>query len=159
MIKTKLSEKDYINVTFVLLYSKPFMKFFMGTIAFAIISSLLVAIYFPITSYSQRLIPIVIGLIMPLTAYFSAKKSYAAYPRISETIEYQFEEDNLVIKGESFNSQLTWDKIYKVTQKKNWLLIWQNSQMANIIPQRDLLEGQIKDLKTILNRHNVKNNL
>lgn len=63
------------------------------------------------------------------------------------------------MKGESFNSQLSWDKIYKVTKTKNWLLIWQNRQIANPIPIEDIGEEQISDLKKILDRHNVKNNM
>lgn len=97
--------------------------------------------------------------VMPLLTYFGAKRNFTANKRISETIEYHFDNDYLSMKGESFNSQLTWDKIYKVTQTKNWLLIWQNSQIANPIPKRDIWEGQISDLKEILDKYKVKNNL
>ena len=96
---------------------------------------------------------------MPLMTYYAARKNYRTNKRISETIEYQFDKDSLIIKGESFNSQLTWDKFYKVTQTKNWILIWQNRQVANPIPKRDIWEGQLADLKLILNEHKVKNNL
>jgi len=61
--------------------------------------------------------------------------------------------------GESFHSQLTWDKVYKVTETKNWILIWQNRQIANAIPKRDVWDGQIEDLKKILTAHKIKNNL
>ncbi|MEI9957623.1 MAG: YcxB family protein [Ferruginibacter sp.] len=113
----------------------------------------------PKVSYSQVIVPIVMLSVTPLLTYFTAKKNYNSNQRISEAIEYQFEKDNLIIKGESFNSQLSWDKIYKVTQTKNWILIWQNSQIANPILKRDIWEGEIESLKVILNGHGVKNNL
>ena len=94
-----------------------------------------------------------------MLTYFGAKKNYKTNQRITENIEYQFGEDNLIVKGESFNSQLTWNKIYKVTQTKNLVLIWQNRQVANAIPKRDIWEGQIEELKIILDRHKIKNNL
>jgi len=54
---------------------------------------------------------------------------------------------------------LSWDKFYKVTKTKNWLLIWQNNSSANIIPRKDIWESQIEELKELLQKHRVKNNL
>jgi hypothetical protein len=159
IIKSKLTEKDFINVNFVLLYSKTSMKIFTGIIAIFLFVSVLAAILIPKVSYSQAITPLVMLSVLPLLTYFTAKKNYVANKRMSEIIEYQFDKDNLFMKGESFHSQLTWDKVYKVTQTKNWLLIWQNRQIANPVPKRDVWEGQIEDLKIILNEHRVKNNL
>ena len=96
---------------------------------------------------------------LPLMTYLAAKRNFKANRRISEIVQYTFDEQNLTIKGESFNSQYSWDKIHKVSQTKNWLLIWQNRQVANPIPKRDVWDGEMQDLKEILMRHNVKNNL
>ncbi|MBL0183120.1 MAG: YcxB family protein [Chitinophagaceae bacterium] len=74
-------------------------------------------------------------------------------------MEYRFDGSNLVIKGESFKSELSWDKIPKVTQTKNWLLIWQGGQIANAIPKRDIPDGLPAELKAILAKNGVKNNL
>ena len=97
--------------------------------------------------------------IVPLMTYFNAKKNYSSNKRISEEIEYRFEENYLDIHGESFNSQYTWDKIYKITQTQNWVLIWHNRQVANPIPKRDIWKGELADLKDIVVKHRVKNNL
>ena len=135
------------------------MKIFTAIIFIFLIVSLLTAVLIPKVSFSQIITPLIILTVMPLFTYFTAKKNYAANQRISETIEYQFDKDNLLMKGESFNSQLTWDKVYKVTQTKNWILIWQNRQIANPIPKRDVWEEQIENLKKVLQEHKVKNNL
>ena len=158
IIKTKMTEKDFINVNFVFLYSKIAMKLFTGVISIFFILSIL-TVAFTKAAYSTVITPIVLLAAMPLMTYYAARKNYRTNKRISETIEYQFDKDSLIIKGESFNSQLTWDKFYKVTQTKNWILIWQNRQVANPIPKRDIWEGQLADLKLILNEHKVKNNL
>ena len=158
-IKSKLSEQDFINVTFVLLYSKISMKIFTGLISLFLIVSILTATLLPNVSFSQIILPVVLLSVMPLLTYFGAKRNFLANKRISETIEYHFDNDYLSMKGESFNSQLTWDKVYKVTQTKNWLLIWQNRQIANPIPKRDIWDGQISELKETLDKHKVKNNL
>lgn len=159
MIKSKLTEQDFINVNFVLLYSKISMKIFTGIIIFFLIISVMTTFLFSKISYSQIFVFIFMLSAIPILTYFTAKKNFVASQRISETIEYQFDKDNMFVKGESFTSQLTWNKIYKVTQTKNWILIWQNRQIANPIPKKDILEGKIEDLKKILKEHNVKNNL
>jgi len=159
IIKSKLTEKDFINVTLVLLYSKTSFKIFTGTIITFFLVTLFTVVLIPKVTLSQMIVPVVMLSIAPLFTYFTAKKNYNSNQTISEAIEYQFDKDNLIVKGESFNSQLTWDKIYRVTQTKNWILIWQNSQIANPIPKRDIWEGEIESLKVILNEHRVKNNL
>lgn len=158
-IKSKLTERDFIDVNFILLYSRTSMKIVTTIIIFFLFGSLLTAFFLPTMPLSQAIVPAVMLSAMPLMTYFTAKKNYASNKRISETIEYVIEKDNLLIKGESFNSQLTWDKINKVTQTKNWILIWQSRQNANPISKRDIWEGEIGELKEILTQHNVKNNL
>ena len=159
LIKSTLTQKDFINVNFILLYSKTAVKIFTAIIiVFFIVSAVTVA-FIPKVNFSQLIVPVLMLLLFPVLIYFAAKRSYAANKRISETIEYQFAKDHLIMTGESFHSQLTWDKVYKVTETKNWILIWQNRQIANAIPKRDVWDGQIEDLKKILTAHKIKNNL
>lgn len=158
-IKSKLTEKDFINANFVLLYSKTSMKIFTGIASFAIVVAVVAVFLSSKTTFAQISAPLIMLLLIPMFTYFAAKKNYAADQRVSETIEYQFEKDLLIIKSESFNAQFTWDKIYKVTQTKNWLMIWQSKQIANAIPKRDVWQGDIAELKDILETHRVKNNL
>ena len=159
IIKSKLTEKDFINVNFVLLYSRPIFKIITIIFCVLVLIGIPIVIVLPKTSLTQILFPLIFLSLMPLMTYFTAKRNFKANKRISETIEYQFDKDYLSAKGESFNTQQTWDKIYKVTQTKNWILIWQNNQVANPIHKRDIWDGEINDLKNILQAHNVKNNL
>lgn len=158
-IKAKLTEKDFINLNFILLFRNIFIKIFTGIMIFAIAVSLITALIGLNTSFSPVFTSLFMVVVLPAITYFSAKKNYKANQRIGETIEYQFGENDLIIKGESFNAQLTLEKIYKVTQTSNWVLIWQNKQSANPIPKRDIGEGQVEALKIILDRHKIKNNL
>jgi hypothetical protein len=96
---------------------------------------------------------------LSLFTLLGAVLNYRSNARIKETIEYNFGDKYLEVKGDSFSSQLTWDKIYRVTRTKNWLLIWQSRQVANVIPLRDIWAGDVTRLKEILDSHQVKNNL
>ena len=159
LTKSKLTEQDFIHANFVLQYSKTSIKILTGLICFFLLITILTVIFLPEVSFSQLIVPLAMLMVIPLMTYFNARRKFTADSRISEAIEYNFDSDYLSMKGESFNSQQTWDKVYKVKQKKNWILIWQNKKIANPIPKRDMWEGQISDLKEILDKHKVKNNL
>lgn len=158
LIKSKLSEKDYINANIVLLYSKVSIKIFTVLIfAFLLLTILLAVLSY--SPYSQIFVPLAMLIVMPFMTYFSAKRNYAANKMTGETIEYQFDNNYFSVKGETFNSQQPWDRIYKVTQKKNWILVWQSTQNANPIPKRDISEVQFAEIRQILESHGVKNDL
>jgi hypothetical protein len=163
VIKTKLTEKDFINVTLILLFNKLLIKIVYIAMAISLILGIASA-FFPITllgefSFSRLIGPFFVLVFLPAVTYFSSKKNYSSNKRVSEPIEYKFEKDYLIIRGESFNSELTWDKIYKVTQTKKWVLIWQTRQSANAIHRSDIGDAEWNELKQILIEHRVKNNI
>ena len=159
-IKTTLTQKDYINATMVLLYKKP------GTIVITVIGVLffvltivLIVMDSPGSSVKDFIAPICIMAALPVVSAITARRNYATNPRVGEQVEYVFDQDYLKVNGQSYNSQLSWDKIYKVTQSKNWIFIWHNRQMANPISKRDIWEEQQEELKRLLDLHRVKNKL
>jgi hypothetical protein len=163
VIKTRLTEKDFINVNFFFLFRKPILKIVFIIMVLNLILGLLSAVI-PLTflgefTISRIVTPLVVLTFLPAVTYFTAKKNYASNQRLKELIEYKFEKDYLIIQGESFNSQLTWDKVYKVTETKKWILIWQSRQVANIIHKSDVWDGEMIELKTVLDEHHVKNNI
>ena len=96
----------------------------------------------------------------PILVYIYARKNYNTNKRISESISYTFDKDTIQITGESFDSKFTWDKIYRVTESKNWILIWQNPQVANVVPKRDFQEEELQAFKNMVSLHSkVKNKL
>jgi hypothetical protein len=135
------------------------MKIFTSLIALFLLISIVASIFTQYDFFSVAVILFTMLIYVPLVTYVSAVRNFTANSRVSETIEYHFDNEYLSIKGESFNSQLSWDKTYKVTQTKNWILIWQNKQVGNLIPKGDITEEQIGELKEILDNHKVKNNL
>ncbi|HMG83111.1 MAG TPA: YcxB family protein [Ferruginibacter sp.] len=160
IIESKLSERDFIKATFVLLYSRLFIKITTALFSFFLISGIIAAIFYPTYSTIQELFFLLLILfVRPVLTYITAKRNYNGSGRSGELIIYTFNADYLSIKGESFNSEFSWDKIYKVSQTKNWVFIWQNKTFANAIPKHDIWEEQIDELKAILETHHVKNNL
>src|SRR5215510_8018620 len=103
-ITTKLTQKDFINVNFFLLFRKASIKILIGIFCIFILSTL-ISLFSSKTELVQAVFPFLFIAVLPSLIYFGAKRNYASNKRISETIEYKFEKEALVITGESFNSQ------------------------------------------------------
>ncbi len=158
-IKRKLTKKDYINACVVLLYTKPAVRVITALFSLAFPAALLVAIFIPKASFATAILPLVMIVYYPVITYFAAMRNYSTNLRISELIEYDFERDYLVAKGESFNYQYTWNKVYKVVETNNWIFIFQNKQNADCIPKRNFTGTELNQLRMILQAHAVRNNL
>jgi hypothetical protein len=159
IIKTKLSEREFTNASMATIWSRKYSKVFL-----AVFSIILAINIFNSTASNGSFIPSLLPPILIFGALFfvfrySIKKSYQKNFRSSESIEYNFTDSHLIITGESFNSEMTWNKIYKVTKTKNWLLIWHSSQIANAIPLRLVSSEGLTTLKDIMLKNNTKNNL
>jgi hypothetical protein len=159
IIKTKLSEKEFTNASMATLWSRKYSKVFLVVFLIFLASNIINS-----TVSIDSLIPSFLPPILIFGAFFfvfrySIKKAYQKNYRSSESIEYNFTDSHLIITGESFNSEMTWHKIYKVTKTKNWLLIWHSSQIANAIPLRLVSSEGLITLKDIMLKNNTKNNL
>ncbi len=81
---------------------------------------------------------------------FSIKKNYKSQQRIHERLEYTINEKDIHIQGESFNSTVSWNKIYKVTETNDLIFIFENRLSAYIIPIKNLSNKEYADLKSII---------
>lgn len=158
-ITTKLSPDDYVKVNYYMLYRKWAIKAMTGFGFFFIFLSL-----FTLASGNFSWFLLILGLFftagLRVQVYFAARKTYKTDGRINEQIEYLFDDNEIKITGQSFNSRLTWEKIYSVSENKDWILIWQNQHIANAIPKRDFKENELISFKQIVNgQTRLKNEL
>ena len=155
-VKTTLSEKDFIQISFTLIYRKPaIIVLTVIAVGFFLLSAVLYLL--DAKNNGTGMITASAMLIaFPAITYFNAKKTYTLNPRLNETVCYSFEDRFLKMKGASFNSELSWEKIHKVTRSKNWLLIWQTKDFANAIKMSEINEEHLTQLKNILHKNKVK---
>jgi hypothetical protein len=106
--------------------------------------------------WTITLVGAIVIIATPAFAYFKAISCYKPDSRISETITYEFTDNNFIVTGQSFNTSSSINKLHKVTANKKWLLIWQTKGTANIIPMSIVTETEISELKEILITNNVK---
>lgn len=158
-IKTKITFKDYWN-----LYIRNFPTNFLFLVFFFFIPLFLlktlfdILMDFKINSFSFVLVILLCGMIIffPFRHYTRIKKAFYSNKKIQENNLYTFNEDNIQIKGESFETEFTWKSIYKVKELKNWFLIYQSINVMNIVPKKNFSKEQIHELRQIILRNDVK---
>lgn len=60
--------------------------------------------------------------------------------------------EEIKVQGESFYMEVQWKKMFKITEKPKWFLIYQNSLSAIIIPKKDLQTDEISKICKILKK-------
>jgi hypothetical protein len=136
IITSRLIFKDYLKFNFSHITSQPI---FIYLFLVVIIPNAL----YGIADFSHSLLNTTLGtiflflfLLLPFITYISSKSHFNSNKRLTENIVYIINEDTISIKGESFNSMLTWNKVYKTRETKNAFLVYESNLSALIIPKR-----------------------
>ncbi len=163
IIKSHLSEKEFVQASFAIFYKNTAAKVLIVIVTFVFIISLLAFVLAPdnihIHLSFSNFIPLLIIVFLHLSVYNAAKKAYKTNHQLREATVYHIDMNKMLVEGETYSATFKWNTIVKVTQTKNWILIWQTKQRANPIPIKDVWSGQLADFKDVLEANHVKNNL
>lgn len=158
-VVSKISQKDYVKVIFLMTWANRIIKFFVVLLILLLIYGIYSIFVSGADAPAMAVIFPCLGLLWLYgSTYFGAKRTFKSDRRIGENIRYVFEDKELSIHGESFNATLSWDKVYKVTRHKHWLLIWQNNRIANPVCG-NLDENKLEHLSSILNANGVSHTI
>lgn len=152
-VKTKVTFKEYVKLLYGLTYQRPVMKLLVGV---AILIILYIIFYFlnilnlPEPVVYQYITLAFITIVQPIVIYTTIHRVYYSSNHICEPLEMEILPKEIKIQGESFYMEVKWDKMFKIVEKSNWFLIYQNSLSAIIIPKNDLQESDIREFKEIL---------
>jgi len=148
---TKIPEEDYLKLLFRQFYKKPV---FIVLLIIGFIQLLLSLLHFTNIfneqPYTNLLIGFLIIVIIPILIYRNAIKNYKSNRRLNETIIYEFDLEQIRIKGESFKSEMDWKKIHKLKETKDFILIYHNKTVANIILKKDFKNNDLLRFKEMV---------
>ncbi len=152
IIRTKLNLEEYTKLIFTLTYRKPWTIFVTSLGIFMLTLGFLS--YFGIMSEKENMtfqfiFGSVLTFLTPYKVYATAKRNFNSNQRLQEEIEYEFTSEKMKIKGESFNSELEWNKTNRIEELKKWFLIFQSKIIANLIPKENLTELEIEEMRKI----------
>jgi hypothetical protein len=152
-IKTQINFRQYRKLLFRLIYRKPIMRVIVGVG---------VAMLVWISGYYLHLLPLpkpeiyqfialgLISVVQPLGIYLTIKRSYDSSNHFGEDLEITAVPEKLSVRGESFHTELIWEKLFKIEEEPGYILIYQNTLTAIIIDKKDLSETSLSEFKSIL---------
>lgn len=91
-----------------------------------------------------------ISVVQPTVIYWTIKRNYESSNHLREQLEIELTRNEIKILGESFYTEIKWKKIFKIDEKTNWFLIYQNNLSAIIIPKKDFRKPQLEEFKQIV---------
>lgn len=155
-VESQINLKEYIKLMYSLTYRKPLMLISTIVVLLMVVVTLKNSIVrdnwvdFP---YQSLLLGIIILIVIPASIYWSSKRNFNSTPRIRERMVYTFEKEEFHILGESFNSSMSWDKVFKVQETKQWLLIYHNKIVASLIPRSSFSAEEYENVKELILSH------
>jgi hypothetical protein len=151
VITTKLTFEDFKKVNLYLFYKSNRIRVITGICIFALISSLIIfslnIIPFDNSSYTQFAVMLGIIVIPYFGIIIISKRNYNSNKIHRECVLYEFDHDAIFMTGESFKAELSMSTLFDLVETKNFFLVFQNPQFANVIPRRDITKDQIKHIK------------
>jgi hypothetical protein len=158
-IKTKISFKEYRNLLFGLAYKKPVMKLVLSVDLAMILWILGYYLHFlpvPRPMIYQYITFVLITIVQPCMIYLTIKRNYDSSNHLREQLETEFTENGIKMQGESFYTEIKWEKIFRIEEEAKWFLIYQNNLSAILVPKRDFNKSQESEFRHLLKGiHNV----
>ena len=154
-IETKIDFKRYLKLMYILTYRNASIILLTIIGLIALIMGVLNLIFLDNPQYMSFVMGFILIAFPPVSVYMGSKKNFSSHGRLKEKMIYEFTDNMIKITGETFNSEFDWSKIYKITELKDWILIYQNRQIANIIPKESFGENII-DFKNLVRGKNIR---
>jgi hypothetical protein len=154
-IESRLNKKDYQRLILLLTYRKPMMIFFVLIGLLSLILSILffvgVRVPFDKPPYFQMIFGFFVVIALPIVVIKGASKTFQSNLRMQEKMIYEFNQDGIIITGESFNTEMDWEKVHKIQELRNWVLIYQSNQVANII-KKESIGDNINEFRDLIKK-------
>jgi hypothetical protein len=160
IIETKLEFKKYLKLMYLLTYRKVWTIVITVIGIVMLIGSILYFIGYPVPVENPPFAQLIVGLLViliPVSVYLSSRKNFISAGKLQEKMTYEFTYDKIIITGETFKTEMTWTRLYKIQEFKNWILIYQSKTTANVIPKESFGEG-LTEFKRLVIENNIKCN-
>lgn len=152
-VKTKVTFREYIKLLYSLAYERAIMKLL---VCVAILILLWIIFYYagvfslPKPIIYQYITLLLIAVVQPTVIYITIRRNYNSSNHLRETLQMEITKKEIKIEGESFYLEVKWQKMFKIVEKPNWFLLYQNNLSAIIIPKNDLPANGINNFREIL---------
>lgn len=154
-IKSNVTFKEYLKLLYKLTYERPVMKLilaFAGIILLWIIFYYLNIFNLPEPIIYQYITLVLIIIVQPIVIYTTIRRNYFSSNYLMEPLEMEITSQEIKIKGDSFYLEIKWHKVFKIVEKGNWFLLYQNSLSAILIPKNVMSDDEVDKFRRILKK-------
>ncbi len=151
---SKLDFKEYLKANYLINYSRPFMVIMTILGMILILMGLFNLGFHGNLTDKQLWFQLVLGLyfvfFIPSILYFKSKKNFNGPGRLTERMLWTTDPEWITVKGESFETKMTWDKMIKVIENKDVFLVYQSKLMAHIVSKKEMTAAQRVGFRNIV---------
>lgn len=167
-IKQSLNSKQIANSSTYIFFNSN-LKYIFFTIFAILLFNLIIEIINPynINKTSEfdfsTLLPFVFLILAPILIWNSfkkvANKNLVEKGRFYINVNYTFNSSEFKISGENYSNSYKWEELSKITETKNWILIYTNGYQAIVLDKNQQKAEVINEIKKIFNSLNIKKSL
>ncbi len=106
---------------------------------------------FSFTTFFPLFLGIYLLFLSEITARMQTPNLVKTKNPFSEQVKVRLDKSGFRISGDSFNTQVAWDKILEVVETKDFFLLKVTEGTANILPKRAFTEEEIIQFKILVN--------
>lgn len=153
IIKTKIRFKEYVKLLYSLAYERTMLRLL---VLVALLLLLWILFYnfdvfnLPKPIIYQYITLSLIAIAQPAIIFITIWRNYYSSNQLRETLEIELANEMIKINGESYYMEIEWEKLFKIVEKPNWFLMYQNNLSAIIIPKKDMDEKDIVNFRRLL---------
>lgn len=153
IIKTKIRFKEYVKLLYSLAYERTMLRLL---VLVALLLLLWILFYnfdvfnLPKPIIYQYITLSLIAIAQPAIIFITIWRNYYSSNQLRETLEIELANEMIKINGESYYMEIEWEKLFKIVEKPNWFLMYQNNLSAIIIPKKDMDEKDIFNFRRLL---------
>ena len=143
-------------------YCRPVMLIILlCSILLLILSAVQLFGILPVTdlTYYQLFVGILYIGYTPIRISRAIRKNYNSNLRLQEKLQFEFTPEKIVTKGESFMTEMSWDKLNKIVEINDCFLLFADHKRAHFVPKEHFSQAQLEEFRALVRNTGVKANL
>ncbi|MBX2840805.1 MAG: YcxB family protein [Flammeovirgaceae bacterium] len=138
VVSARINPQDFFKLGFKQFYTKPIILISHLVIIISVIANLMLLSNGEGLENAMRNMFIVFSIIvvlLPFSIYRQMSKRLRTNNMLKETVKYDFSTTKIKLKGDTFDSVISWEKLHKIKETKSWFLFYVDKTTASYVPK------------------------
>jgi uncharacterized membrane protein YhaH (DUF805 family) len=148
-LQGKISYRDYRNLILAMTYKKPVYLVFICIFILLLLSFLSNSQNWK--DQNEMLLPVFIFICMfmlsPFIALMQVRKIYLTSKMFHEQLQYDLKNESIHIKGETFDSTLSWDHFYRIRETDQFFLLFHGKAVAMLLDKKMFKREELDEFR------------